>query len=277
MKNVRSLAIALALAAAACSGTTAEQNVPQTSANALTKAPVGTNTTGIVKVVGEALGEVPLRPDQRAELEKLAAAAETRQLASKDGHKELALAVADQIEKGSIDRTALQPKIDRVASDFQNMHTENQAAMQKMHALLDSDQRNAFVDALQAKLKEQHQGHDFKGRWAKMNEWKTDLKLTDDQISQIKDVMHAQHKQSPIERHAKGFDEGKKSLESFRTEKFEPMGKVGDLNDKVSKGTDHFIGLAEKVLPILTPEQRKIAADKIRDKAAKGELGPFQH
>jgi hypothetical protein len=37
-----------------------------------------------------------------------------------------------------------------------------------------------------------------------------------------------------------------------------------------------MLGLAEKVLPILTPEQRKIAADKLRAMSANGET-PFAH
>jgi len=54
MKNVRSLCIAFALTAftAACSGGTTEQTAPQTAA-ALSKAPVGANTHGVVKMVGE--------------------------------------------------------------------------------------------------------------------------------------------------------------------------------------------------------------------------------
>jgi len=36
-------------------------------------------------------------------------------------------------------------------------------------------------------------------------------------------------------------------------------------------------GLAEKILPILTPEQRKIAADKVRSMAASGDATLLGH
>lgn len=35
--------------------------------------------------------------------------------------------------------------------------------------------------------------------------------------------------------------------------------------------------MAEKILPILTPEQRKIAADKVRTMANSGRELPFAH
>ena len=38
-----------------------------------------------------------------------------------------------------------------------------------------------------------------------------------------------------------------------------------------------MIGMAEKVLPILTPEQRKLAAEKLRTMANGGAEMPFGH
>ena len=54
-------------------------------------------------------------------------------------------------------------------------------------------------------------------------------------------------------------------LEAFRADDFEP-GKLGPApgGEQAAKHMTHMIDIAEKVLPILTPEQRKIAADKIR-------------
>ena len=117
MKLVRSLFLSLTVLGGAsfvvaCGGSV--EHSPQTSAAAATKAPIGTNTHGFVKVVGDALGEVALRPEQRTEIEKLAQDAEARHAPMFEGRKELMLAFADQIERGTIDKAALQPKIDRV-------------------------------------------------------------------------------------------------------------------------------------------------------------------
>lgn len=306
MKNARTFALALvlsagSLAAIGCGGTVEQ---PQTQANAASKAPIGQSTHGLVKVVGEALGEVNLRPDQRVELEKLATAAEARHVAMHDGRKELALAVADQVEKGALDRNALQPKIDRVVADMEKARPEDKQAFAKVHALLDNEQRNQFVDALEAKFKHgghhghkgekgkdgrhpgaggEHVGgdehHAFRGGPHGMKQLAEDLKLTDDQKDKIKDVfkaqMHAQNGPSFKDMHER-MSQGKKSLDSFRTEKFDADG-IAPPVDKTKAGSGHFLDVAEKIVPILTPEQRKIAADKIRDIANKGGELPFGH
>ena len=175
MKNVRtalfSIPLAVTLAALAAGsavavgcGGSVEQ--PQTQASAVSKAPIAPQTHGVVKLFGDALGEVALRPDQRTELEKIAVAAEQRHVAMADGKKELMLAVADQVEKGSIDRAALQPKIDRIIVDLEKGRPEDTASLARMHAILDAEQRNAFADALEAKFKHGHHGHGGGGKKA---------------------------------------------------------------------------------------------------------------
>jgi Spy/CpxP family protein refolding chaperone len=277
-----------------CSG--AEQQAPQTSASALTKAPIGASTHGVVKLVGEALGDVGLRPEQRTELEKLASAAEARHVAMIDGRKELMNAVADQVEKGAIDRAALQPRIDRVVADMERSRPDDRAAMLKLHALLDGEQRNAFVDALESRMKARHHGgpgaHEGKHHggpregFARMKQLADDLKLTEEQRTQIKDALKEAHGEGRDWRKMGGelrerMHAGKGALESFRTDKFDPpqpsLDKKVDLREKVAQGEARMIGVAEKILPILTPEQRKIAADKLREVAKSGGPGPFGH
>jgi len=313
MKNVTRFAFVLALsvgslAAVGCGGSVEQ---PQTQASAASKAPVGQNTHGMVKMVGEALGEVPLRPDQRTELEKLATAAEARHASMVDGRKELMLAVADQIEKGAVDKAALQPKIDRVVADLDKARPDDVQALTKVHALLDPQQRNAFVDALEARFKHHGPGgpgHHGKGKHGEgpkadgegprgeggghhgpragmhdkhgmrgMKQLAEDLKLSDEQKDKIKDVMKEafQKKDRPSMQEMRGrMAEGKKALESFRTDKFDAAALTPPA-DKARLGDGHFIGLAEKIVPILTPEQRKIAADKIRGMAEHGGGLPF--
>ncbi len=287
MKNVRSLALAVALATSAlsvaCSGGTTDAQQPQTSASAMTTAPVGVSTTGRVRMVADALSAVPLRADQRSEIEKLGADAQARQANGAEAWKNVALTLADQVEKGAIDKSAIQTKIDAAVAAHQSTATDNQAALARLHDILTPEQRGAFVDAIQAKAKEMHHDHAGKhGGFAMMKQLRDDLKLTDDQVSQIKDVVMDARKDRDMkamgkELHA-DMEARKDALESFRTDKFDAaaLARPVDAN-KAAKGIEHITGIAEKVLPILTPEQRKIAADKIRERAAKGEMMPFGH
>ena len=282
----------------ACGGSV---EAPQTAGTS--KAPVGSNTHGFVKVAGEALGEVPLKNEQRTELEKIATEADQRHASMAEGRKELANAIADQIEKGTLDKAALQPKIDRVVADMEKVRPADQAAIARVHALLDADQRNTFVDALEKKLHEAREHHKGgHGGFGHMMKLADELKLTEAQRDQIKTVLmearkehkedggdHAggEHRRGPHHRdgakahHFGGRGEhgkGPHGLEAFRSDKFDATaaGPHGDVKEHAARGTTRMLGLAEKILPILTPEQRKIAADKLRAMSANGET-PFMH
>jgi Spy/CpxP family protein refolding chaperone len=305
MKNVRTIlfAVSLGTLAAVAVGCGGSVEQPQTQASAVSKAPVAPQTHGVVKVFGDALGEVALRPDQRTELEKIAVAAEQRHVAMGDGKKELMLAVADQVEKGTIDRAALQPKIDRIVADLEKGRPEDTASLARMHAILDPEQRNAFADALEAKLKHGHHGGKRGGgddgeKGAKgeagdhaggahkgggmhgMMQLAEDLKLTDDQKSQIKDALKAGREGHSFREMFDRMSEGKKVLESFRSDKFDASVATPapeKLRERAAIGTSRALGVAEKILPILTPDQRKLAAEKLRTMAGSGAELPFAH
>jgi Spy/CpxP family protein refolding chaperone len=274
MKTLTRLAtasiLALSLAAFGCGGTTADTS-PQTAQSAATLAPVGAQTHGAVKLVGDALGDVPLRPDQRTELEKLAADAETRHQSIAPARKDLMEAIAVQIEAGKIDRTALQPKVDAAADAFAKVRDDDRAALERMHAILDASQRAKFVDALKARF-EAKRG-EMKGKHGEMKQWAEDLKLTDAQRSQIKDAMRAQWKEGhehgeghPMTEMKAHHENAQKVLEAFKGERFviDEVAPKKDARAMAAKMSGHFIGMAETVMPILTAEQRTIAAQKLR-------------
>lgn len=299
--KLRSLVLSLAvagsssLAIVACGGTVEHT---QTSASAVTKAPIGVQTHGFVKIVGDALGEVALRPEQRTEIEKLAADAETRHAPTLQGRKELMLAFADQIEQGAVDKGALQAKLDRVVADLEKTRSDDRAAIVKLHDLLDAEQRNAFVDALESQMKARRGAHGHEqqgaggelghgpGGFMHMKKLAEDLKLTDDQRSKAHEVMRDSFKEAMKERHGEraghgrhGMAHGKHALEAFREDKLD-LDKVApphDLKAAASAGSDRAAAMAQKLLPILTAEQRKIAADKVRAMASSGDSSLLVH
>lgn len=283
---VLSSVLALSLATVACGGSVEQ---PQSTASAVSKAPVASNAHGAVKVIGQALGEVSLRPDQRTELEKLASDAEARHQPMLEGRKDLALAFADQVAQGTIDRAALQPKIDKVVADLERSRTDDRAALVRLHDILDKNQRDEFVDALEDRFKGKHHG-DIGGEgeghpgfgFGRMKQLADDLKLTDDQKDKIKDVVKESFREN-MRDHKRGakhgpwghHKEGKHALEAFREDKFgsgdlDKVAPPQDLKAMAQDGVERFAKVADKILPILTPEQRTIAADKLRTMAANG-------
>jgi Spy/CpxP family protein refolding chaperone len=270
--------LALSLAVGACGGSTAADNGPQTAQSAVTTAPVGASTHGPVKLVGNALGEVPLRPDQRTELEKLATDAEARHQSVAGARKDLVEAVAVQVEAGTLDRAALQPKIDAAAAAWDTIRTQDRAALERVHAILDTSQRAQFVDALHGQMKAARGKHE--GREG-MHEWAADLKLTDAQKDQIKQAFHAKAKDHGRDGHAEWKDhqaQGGKVMDAFKSDHFvmDEVSPKKDVKESAAKMSGHLLGMIETVLPILTPEQRQIAGQKIRAHATSDDAhSPF--
>ena len=256
----------LVTALPACSGSVVS-DPPTASAvdQAVSRAPIGAATHGRLKHIGEALGQVDLRADQRVSLEALAAEAEVRQGPALKAKEELSAIVASQVEAGAIDRALLQPKIDALVVALRAQQPGDRAAFEKLHDTLDPTQRKAFVVALKstfhgpmgAGMKE-HGGHSIA-------QWAADLALTDDQQSGLKELFHA----GMGEHHGdgkEGMARGHALLDAFTgdTFRFDDVQPAEDPQVHVTKMTTHVLDLAEKALPLLTPEQRALAAAKVR-------------
>ncbi len=277
MGMFRAYGVSMLLAAAplvGCSGTAATEP-PVVTATGGTTAPLATPVHGRAKQIAEALAEVPLRPDQRAQIEQMATEAEARHSAVRSAHNVVMLALADQIAAGAIDRTALQPKLDAATAAMLQARPKDHAAFEQLHALLDTTQRSAFVDAFEARGQAMRAAH-AGGHGDRLATWAADLKLTDAQQDQIRAALKDQfmaHKAEAVGARGEwkeAHQHGKQMLEGFRADHFAmaDYGPPPDLASTADKMTDHFVHLAEVVLPLLTPEQRTLAAAKLRARAA---------
>lgn len=274
--SMRSLLVALpvslvlATASLGCSGTASTEPAVAAPEAATTRAPVAQSTHGAVKVIGDALADVPLTTTQRTTLEKLASDAEARHAAARAARKDLTEAVAAQVQAGTIDRTALQPKIDALTAALQAAQPADRAAFEQLHAVLTPDQRTAFVDAIEARIGERMgKMHDRHG----LKQWATDLGLTDDQKAQIESAMKQQwqahaaaHEGAPW---AEAKEHGAKLMAAFKQDRFvmDEVAPPKDVAQTAQKMSGRFLSMVEAALPVLTPQQRAIAAQKIRDRA----------
>ncbi len=282
------LVVALALAAG-CSGSAVEQPAA-TSTAAMTTAPLAVTVHGpAAKAVTSALATIPLRADQRTAIEQLATDTETKNAPVRQAREQLVLALADQIQAGTIDRAALQPKIDAITSEWQKAQPVDRAAFERLHELLTPDQRAALANALQGDMNAPHHEH-----MMRMQKWVADLGLTQDQQDQIRAKLADKWREHAVE-HATAATSGadtatmaggavegmmhgrvmrertQKMLEAFKGDKFSmdaampiPAGMQGHAREFSGR----MLEMVETVLPILTPEQRALAASKLRERAA---------
>jgi Spy/CpxP family protein refolding chaperone len=253
-----------------CGGTAASEQVASASA-AATRAPVAQNAHGPVKLVGDALGDVPLTPAQRTEIEQMAADAEARHAPARSARRDLMEALAAQVEAGSLNRDALRPHVDALVAAANASQPGDRAALERLHAILASDQRTAFVDALEARIHERMSSFRGKHPW---KSWSDDLGLSEQQRGQIKAAIeaHFQAARAGSREHGgpwQGRQRGAKVLSAFKQDRFvlDEVAPARDIGQQAQQVSEHFLAVADAALPVLTPEQRAIAAKKIRAQA----------
>jgi Spy/CpxP family protein refolding chaperone len=158
----------------------------------------------------------------------------------------------------------------------------DRAAFQRLHDLLTPEQRGQLADAIKAQVHSrmgEHAEHaDHHGKGGHLGMWAAELKLTDDQQAQIKAALHDQFEQSG-EHHGmhdlhQAHMKGKEMLDAFKADNF-TLPPAEDVHAHAGAMADHFAKVAAAVLPILTPEQRTLAAQKLREKATSGDEAPM--
>jgi Spy/CpxP family protein refolding chaperone len=218
--------------------------------------------------VREALSKVSLRPDQQPVIDQLGKEADARHASIKTARVALRNAIADQVQAGKIDRAALKPQMDALLAAIEQSRPADRAAMVKLHDTLDKNQRNQFVDAIESQFHE----HPHGGRvgFGHAREWASDLNLTDQQRDQIRSAVHSKfegQKDQMRLQFQQTREQGRQMLESFRQDQFAPDPNVQIFGrDQIAGGVGKMVDFAEAAVPLLTPAQRAVAAQKIRNR-----------
>lgn len=258
------------LAASACGSTTAQSE----ALAATSESDLGDDGAGMhFHLIKQALDKVALRPDQKAIVESLASEAKTRREPVKAARVALMNALADQVAAGKIDRAALKPAMDQVSAAIEQTRPQDRTAFVRLHDLLTPTQRNQFVDALEAQFQGGHQHHGDGGGggggFGRLRAWAEDLKLTSDQRDQIRSAMKAQFQgqhQAHREEWGKAREAGRALIESFRQEQFAIPDNAPGAADPAhaAERMERLLSIATIAVPVLTPEQRNVAAQKLR-------------
>ncbi|MBK6695852.1 MAG: Spy/CpxP family protein refolding chaperone [Myxococcales bacterium] len=268
--SLTTLAFPLFVLASGCSAG-ASTSAPPVGA---TQQPIATQEAGPLRAVGLALGDVPLGADQRTRIQDLFKQAETRHQAVRTEtanlKKDLMLSLADQVERGAIDKAALAPKVETAMNAFKKVRGEDMAALAELHKTLTPDQRKAFVDAFEPKMMHKAmEGHPMKERLGKWRE----LELTSDQKDKLKEAFKAQvGGEHPMKAFREHRGHAKRALESFKNDTFN-ANEV--MPDRTAEWLPRMLKFVETATPILTPEQRTKAAAMLRERAKSD--GPGVH
>jgi Spy/CpxP family protein refolding chaperone len=215
------------------------------------------------------MGKLALRADQRATLETMAKDLAPRLAPARKLRAEAVTEIARQVRAGKIDRARLEALLKRAEALHATLRPTVLVAVNNLHRTLDAGQRSKLLAALE-------KGHGRRGHrhgLRSLRKVAKQLQLTDDQLDRIQaavkeswggvgerlSVMLKLHDQ--IEDARKAFKE-----DTFNAADLEILKAVPGL---VKTRVERAIRAAEKVLPILSAEQRALAAKLIEERAAR--------
>lgn len=238
-------------------------------------------------LLGRALTLDSLSSDQRAQIDQLMQSAQTTHVPVRAADAAVLTALAQQVESGSIDESALAPAMQARHSAEAAARSSQEDAVAKLHAILTPAQRGQLVDAVEARMGA-HAGHPHArgGRdHGMLSHLSSELGLSDQQREQIASALEAQHVSqangaAPTPTPAGAVPPHRAWLEAFRGDSFSPNAPAPGSNDgpftdahKQAHDGMHMEHVLEAAVPVLTPAQRTELATLLRARAARETRG----
>jgi Spy/CpxP family protein refolding chaperone len=221
----------------------------------------GASETGdITQLIDQALSGVNLRSDQKQTLQATGADVDTKVAAVDQAKRDLLRAMADEIEAGKIDEGALHSKTEKFADAATAASPAVRKAFQTLHDTLDPQQRKQFVDAFRSATS---QGAAMGDPHATLEKWSMALNLTDEEKQKIGQILSSSASGPSTVRQRVD-----KVLDAFASDQFkiDDVLPIGNEHERAEAVAKNMQDVASKVTDVLTPEQRRIAAEKIRER-----------
>lgn len=258
----------------ACSGSSdPERTTAPETAIEQTATPSAEKTAklpGKLALLTQALAKVNLRPEQKAEIDRMVSEAAVRHQAVATARTALKNAVATQLESGSFNRAGFSKEVAALESAVTQTAPADRAALLRLHGILDSAQRNQLVDAFQDLRRSAKSEGGFgkrggHGMFFKAREWAHDLSLTDEQVGTIRSAMRDKFQAEHAGKRGEGWRRGghKKMFEAFRGDNF-TLDENTFSGARHARGASRMLDVLEVAVPTLTAEQKKRAAEKLR-------------
>lgn len=217
-------------------------------------------------LLGQALADVTLRPEQRAQVDAIKKEGGLKHAAVKKAKKVVLETLAAQVGAGKFDRAAMQESIDEMMLATMDEAKAHRVALDKLHALLDKHQRAQLATAIEARMTadtdDKHAAHEEMRRLVDV------LKLTPDQRTKVASFFKDQ-KKDDSEHGTQAKEREHKMLEAFKGDKYDadkvlPMSAV---RAHAQQEVGRLLGVVQHIMPVLTPEQRAVAAEMLLDRA----------
>jgi Spy/CpxP family protein refolding chaperone len=167
--------------------------------------------------IREIFAALDLRPEQEKAVREIVSEAEDRHAAVREARRDLMTKLADPIEEGKIDECALEKAIEELAAAKTRAKKGDLGAMEKLHAILDPEQRSKLVDEVKQRLEKMERAHDPDALIEKMDR---KLDLTYEQESALRHYFSALRTLEEADPEHKEKRDFWKVLEAFRGDDF---------------------------------------------------------
>jgi Spy/CpxP family protein refolding chaperone len=250
---IGSVALATAPLHAALADVQTSQSALQPKQSAVSEA------NDIVQLFDEALSNMALRPEQSDMLQKVGAEVDAKVGAVDQAKRDFMVALSKEIETGSVDSSTLHASLEEVVDAAAAASPILRAGFEKLHDTLDPEQRKQFVAGLRDALKKRAGMLDPK---AQLDEWSKTLNLTDEQKQKIGAIMSSDTVDNDVAR-----ARIRLILAAFPGDKLslDEIVPANTAHERTEKMFDHIVDVAKEVTDVLTPEQRALAANAIRN------------
>jgi len=250
----------------------------------------GKHMRGPVALLRGALGELELSESQRGEIDKLLAGIEPPQR-DDEAHRAFRKTLADSVRAGVIDDAVIASQSAAAKEHMAARRAAMAQTVQKVHDLLNSEQRAALATSLRKRIAEmgQHFGHGPKGERGKrgmhgmrgehgmhgmhgmrggqghFRKLLKGLDLSDAQREQVREAMASKrpNREAAKQRHQAMQKRIDALLTAFATDDFNAAQTMGDFEPPLADMVSRKVEMLRALLPILDDAQRAKLADRL--------------
>jgi Spy/CpxP family protein refolding chaperone len=224
--------------------------------------------------IASALSSVELRADQHDAIERLKTDMAAQAAPIRTAHEQVMEAIAVSVEAGAFDHDRIDPLVSATEAAALAQRPAMEEAANRLHAILDADQRQALVTHMREQMQGRMHHHGMGSGHDPMAQIGAELGLTEDQISTIHAKFEALH-DGERDAHPHGFGEMRdhfahmKALaDAFVSDSFDAhaLGLGEHMGTMMPAFAQRHLARIEAALPVLTPAQRTQLAQMIRSK-----------
>lgn len=215
----------------------------------------------LTRLLDAAISVLRLDPDQTAQLENLEERLRADDIVARQAKQAVLLALADQLEAGKVELSRLQGVLTNYVAARRKLNETFRGALEQIHTTLDPAQRKQFAETFAQEVRSEV-GKQLSPEW--IEAFATTLKLSDEQKEQLSQLIRQRETSFVAELERLG-----RALGSFPTDK-EALAKLfpQQLDPLYAlEGALRMVQATSKISDILTPEQRALAAELLRQRA----------